>query len=103
MLGTILLILAGALFFAGIVYLMIPRAKKDKAWKTVINWILYIIIALDLGCGISFMYINMQVGHAKATSTAIFIFIGSAIVLAIILARLLGLFGGKKAVSGGAK
>ncbi len=101
--GTFLVFLAGAIILAGIMYLMVPHAKKDKMWKTILNWVLFIVICLDLAVGISFIYINMQIGHAKATSTAVFVFIGSAVVLAVIWARLMGFLGGKKEVTGGAQ
>jgi hypothetical protein len=41
--------------------------------------------------GISFVYINASFGHVTATSTAIFVFGGIAIVFGIILARVIGL------------
>lgn len=94
--GTFLVFLGGILFLAGIIFLMIPYAGKGKTWKTITNWVLYFIVFLDLSVGISFIYINSLVGHAKATSTALFLFIGSAIVFAIIWARLMGFLGGNR-------
>ncbi len=98
--STFLIFLAGIIFTLGIIYVMLPRAKSEKKWLTVINWILYVVICADLAVGLSFIYINTSFGHAKATSTAVFTFIGSAVVLMVILARLLGYFGGSKAKAG---
>lgn len=94
--STFLIFLAGALFLAGILYIR-PRAQKDKMWKTVLNWALYAIWYATTWMGISFVYINSSVGHVKATSTAIFLFLGISVILAVILARLLGFIPAKKA------
>ncbi|MCM1566118.1 MAG: dehalogenase [Dehalobacter sp.] len=93
--GTVLIFFAGILFLAGILFIK-PHAKKDVMWKTVLVWALYVIGSIVLWMGISFVYINAAVGHAKATSTAIFLFGGIAVVIAVILARLLGFIGTKK-------
>jgi len=93
--GTFLTFLAGVLFFFGILFIK-PRAKKDLMWKTVLNWSLYVIWYAITWMGISFIYINASVGHVKATSTAIFLFLGISVVLAVVLARLLGFIGMKK-------
>jgi len=93
--GTFLTFLAGVLFFSGILFIK-PRAKKDLMWKTVLNWSLYVIWYAITWMGISFIYINASVGHVKATSTAIFLFLGISVVLAVVLARLLGFIGMKK-------
>ncbi|WP_368294151.1 dehalogenase [Dehalobacter sp. TBBPA1] len=93
--GTFLVFLGGILFLAGIIFIK-PRAKKDQKWKTVLNWSLYVIWYLITVTGISFVYINSIVGHVKATSTAIFLFLGLSVVLAVVLARLLGFLGKQK-------
>ncbi|AFV03405.1 membrane docking protein [Dehalobacter sp. UNSWDHB] len=89
MMATFLIFLAGVLFLAGILFIK-PRAKREQMWKTVLNWGLYVIWYAITWMGISFIYINASVGHVKATSTAIFLFLGISVVLAIVLARLLG-------------
>lgn len=90
-----LIFLFGMIFLAGIL-LIKPRATKEVMWKTVLVWALYVVGSVALWMGVSFIYINASVGHAKATSTAIFLFGGIAIVIALILARLLGFIGVKK-------
>lgn len=90
--GTFLVFLAGILFLAGIFFIK-PRAKQDIKWKTVLNWALYVLWYAITGIGVSFIYINSKVGHVKATSTAIFLFIGLSVILAVILDRLLGFLG----------
>ncbi|RJE48534.1 MULTISPECIES: dehalogenase [unclassified Dehalobacter] len=96
--STFLIFLAGILFLAGGLFIK-PRAKQDKTWKTVIIWILYIIFFAVACMGISFVYINASVGHVKATSTAIFLFGGISLILAVVLARVLGFIGAKKKVN----
>lgn len=93
--GTLLIFIAGILFLAGILFIK-PYAKKELKWKTILNWSLYVIWYAITWIGISFVYINASVGHVKATSTAIFLFLGISAVLAVILARLLGFIGVKK-------
>ncbi|QGZ99917.1 MULTISPECIES: dehalogenase [Dehalobacter] len=93
--GTFLIFLAGVLFLAGILFIK-PRAKRDLMWKTVLNWALYVIWYAITWMGVSFVYINASVGHVKATSTAIFLFLGISVVLAVVQARLLGFIGVKK-------
>jgi drug/metabolite transporter (DMT)-like permease len=95
MMSTFLIFIAGMLFLAGIL-LIKPRAKREQRWKTVLNWSLYVVWYAITWVGISFIYINCSVGHVKATSTAIFLFLGISLVLAIALARLLGFIGVKK-------
>lgn len=90
--GTFLVFLAGVLFLAGLLFIK-PRANTDKKWKTILNWVLYVAWYAITWMGISFIYINASVGHVKATSTAIFLFLGISVVLAVVLARLLGFFG----------
>lgn len=97
--GTILVFLSGIVFLAGIM-LIKPRVKKDQSWKTVLNWALYILWFAITGMGISFIYINSSVGHVKATSTAIFLFLGLSVVLAVVLARLLGFIGEQRKNTG---
>lgn len=94
--GTVLVFICGMLFMAGISYIMIPRAKSNNKVLTVVNWILYVLICADLAMGASFCYINSSFGHEKATSTAIFLFFGTAIVMIVIWARTMGFIGGKK-------
>jgi drug/metabolite transporter (DMT)-like permease len=93
--GTFLVFLAGIIFLAGVLFIK-PRAKQEQMWKTVVNWVLYLTWFAITSTGISFVYINSSVGHVKATSTAIFLFLGLSVVLAVILARLLGFIGVKK-------
>lgn len=88
--GTFLVFLAGILFLAGIIFLK-KRAKQDSNWKTALIWVLYVLWYAIAGLGVSFIYINSRVGHIKATSTAIFLFLGLAVVLAVIIARITGL------------
>jgi len=93
--GTFLVFLAGILFLAGGLFLK-TRAKHELKWRTILNWTLYVVWYAITWMGISFIYINASVGHVKATSTAIFLFLGISVVLAVILARLLGYIGVKK-------
>lgn len=93
--STFLVFAAGMLFFAGIIYIMLPRAKSGKTWLTVLNWVLYVVFFFDFCVGVSFVYLNSGFGHVKATSAATFLFIGSSIVIGLVLARLLGLLGFK--------
>jgi len=93
--SAFLIFLAGALFLGGILFIK-PRAKKDKVWKAVLNWTLYVAWYAFTWMGFSFVYINSSVGHVKATSTAVFLFLGVSVVLAFVLARLLGFIGAKK-------
>ncbi|EQB21229.1 membrane docking protein [Dehalobacter sp. UNSWDHB] len=93
--SIVLIFLFGILFLAGILCIK-PRATKDVMWKTVLVWALYGVGNTVLWMGVSFVYINTSVGHAKATSTAIFLFGGIAVVVAVILARMLGFIGNKK-------
>lgn len=97
--GTFLIFVAGMLFLAGLLFIR-PRVKQDKAWKTAVNWVLYVLWFAITAMGVSFIFINSRVGHVKATSTAIFLFLGLSAVLAVILARLLGFIGRKKAEGG---
>lgn len=94
--GTFLVFVAGILFLAGILFIR-PRARQEIVWKTVLNWSLYVFWYAITWIGISFIYINSRVGHVKATSTAIFLFLGISVVLAVVLARCLGFIGAKKA------
>lgn len=93
--GTFLTFLAGVLFLAAIIFIR-PRAKHELMWKTVLNWALFVVWYAITWTGISFIYINASVGHVKATSTAIFVFLGISVVLGFILARLLGVINMKK-------
>lgn len=93
--STFLVFLAGIIFLAGVLFIK-PRAKQEQMWKTVLNWVLYVSWFAITSIGISFVYINSSVGHVKATSTAIFLFLGISVVLAVVLARLLGFIGVKK-------
>ncbi|RJE48501.1 dehalogenase [Dehalobacter sp. MCB1] len=93
--STFLIFLAGILFLAGVLFIR-PRAKQDKTWKSVVIWTLYVIFFVVACIGVSFVYINASVGHVKATSTAIFLFGGISLVLAVVLARVLGFIGTKK-------
>ncbi|HHV65157.1 MAG TPA: dehalogenase [Peptococcaceae bacterium] len=93
--GTFLVFLAGMLFMAAIFFIK-PRAKQKEIWKTVLNWVLFVVWYAITWMGISFIYINASVGHVKATSTAIFLFLGISVVLGFILARLLGFIKVKK-------
>ncbi|TCX53464.1 dehalogenase [Dehalobacter sp. 14DCB1] len=95
--STFLIFSAGILFLAGVLFIK-PRAKQDKTWKTVIIWTLYVIFFVIACMGVSFVYINASVGHVKATSTAVFLFGGISLILAVVLARVLGFIGAKKKV-----
>lgn len=95
--STFLIFLAGVLFLAGILFIK-PRATQNKTWQTVLVWALFVVWYFITWIGISFVYINASVGHVKATSTAIFLFGGISVVLAIILARILGFITMKKKV-----
>ncbi|ACL18776.1 hypothetical protein Dhaf_0712 [Desulfitobacterium hafniense DCB-2] len=97
--GTFLVFLSGIVFLAGIMFIK-PRVKQDRNWKTVLNWALYVLWFAITGMGISFIYINSSVGHVKATSTAIFLFLGLSVVLAVVLARLLGFIGEQRKNTG---
>lgn len=88
--------LAGTLFMAGALWIK-PRTQSKKTWLKVINWALYVGWYAITWVGISFIYINASVGHVKATSTAIFLFLGLSILLGVIEARLLGFIGLGKA------
>ncbi len=96
--STFLIFLAGILFLAGVLFIK-PRARQNKTWKTVAVWALYVIFFLIAATGASFVYINASVGHTKATSTAIFLFGGISLVLAVVLARILGFINTKKNAS----
>ncbi len=93
--GTFLVFLFGILFLAGIIFIK-PRAMQKQLWRTILNWALYILWFAITGTGVSFIYINSSVGHVKATSTAIFLFLGLSVIFAFILARLLGFIRGQK-------
>jgi hypothetical protein len=85
-----LLIFLGGIVFLALVLLIKDRAMKGPTWKKILNWVLFAGFIFVTYTGISFIYINASVGHVKATSTAVFVFLGTALVLAIILMRLLG-------------
>jgi FtsH-binding integral membrane protein len=87
--------MAGMVFLAGIFFIS-PRIKQESKRRMILNWSLYVVWYAITWIGISFIYINASVGHVKATSTAIFLFLGISVVLAVVLARLLGLIGVKK-------
>lgn len=93
--STLLIFLGGVLFLAGVLFIK-PRVKKGKKWKTIMVWTAFVIWFAITCMGISFVYINASVGHVKATSTAIFLFGGISVVLAVVLARVLGFIGVKK-------
>ncbi|MGI1659251.1 MAG: dehalogenase [Desulfitobacterium sp.] len=88
--STLLIFIAGMLFLAGILFVK-PKIRMDKVWKNVLIWALYGFWFFMTCIGVSFVYLNAGVGHVKATSTAIFLFGGISVVLAIILARILGI------------
>ncbi|MCG1025898.1 MULTISPECIES: hypothetical protein [Dehalobacter] len=96
--STLLIFLAGILFLAGVLFVK-PRAKQNKTWQTVTVWVTFVIWFFITCIGVSFVYINASVGHVKATSTAIFLFGGISVVLAVVLARVLGFIGMKKKVT----
>ncbi|MPN13975.1 hypothetical protein SDC9_161301 [bioreactor metagenome] len=93
--STFLIFLAGVLFLAAILFIK-PHVKQEKKWQNVLIWVLYVVWFLITCMGVSFVYINAGVGHVKASSTAIFVFGGISVILAIVLARILGFIGGKK-------
>lgn len=90
--STLLIFAAGVLFLAGILFIK-RYFKQELKWRTILNWSLYVIWYAITWTGVSFIYINASVGHVKATSTAVFVFLGISVVLAVILVRLLGLIG----------
>lgn len=96
--GTFLVFIAGVLFLAAILFIK-PRAQKAELWKTVLNWTLFVLWYGITWMGISYIYLNAKAGHVKATSTAVFVFLGISVVLGFILARLLGFINLKKTES----
>ncbi|MDR1603292.1 MAG: dehalogenase [Gracilibacteraceae bacterium] len=97
--SVVLIFLSGAIFIAAVLF--IHKRLQKQAGKTsgkVLTWVLFGLLYLAAATGISFCYINASVGHVKATSTAIFLFGGVAIVLAVVLARMLGFIGAGKSV-----
>ncbi|MDR0434345.1 MAG: dehalogenase [Gracilibacteraceae bacterium] len=98
--SVVLIFLAGAVFIAAALAIR-KRLQARKTGAKILAWILFALLYLAAAVGFSFCYINMSVGHVKATSTAVFLFGGVAVVLAVVLARVLGFIGGagKPAVS----
>lgn len=95
MFNVFLIFLAGILFI-GAIYFLKPRMQKEKMWFTVLNWVLFVSWYFITWTGISFIIINASVGHVKATSTGIFLFLGLSVILAVILARITGFIGKSK-------
>jgi uncharacterized membrane protein len=91
-LSTFLVFFSGAIFL-GLIIVIKNKAMQGPIWRRVVNWLLYALWFGMTMIGISFIYINSSVGHVKATSTAIFVFLGISVVLAVVLARVLGYFG----------
>ncbi|MDR1603362.1 MAG: dehalogenase [Gracilibacteraceae bacterium] len=98
--SSALIFAAGILFLAGVLGLK-SRANSGALWRKIVNWLLYALWFGITMMGVSFIYINASVGHVKATSTAVFVFLGASVVLALILARVLGFLSGKKPVGAG--
>ncbi|MDR1320173.1 MAG: dehalogenase [Gracilibacteraceae bacterium] len=98
--GVFLMFIAGMIFLAGVLFVR-PKVKTKTAAQNAAVWILYVLWYGITLIGVSFVYINAGVGHVKATSTAIFLFLGLSIVLAVILARVLGLLGVRKTPGSG--
>jgi hypothetical protein len=96
--STFLIFLAGILFLAAVLFVK-PRAKREKIWQIVLIWALFVVWFIIVCMGVSFVYINASVGHVKASSTAVFLFGGISLVLAVVLARILGFIGVKKKVN----
>ncbi len=95
MLDVVLTFVAGFLFLFGI-YTLKPYANREDKKTAILNWFLYGLWYCTTLLGVSFIVINARIGHVKATSTGIFLFFGLSIVIAVILARLLGLLGKQK-------
>lgn len=94
--SILLLFLAGIIFLAGILFIK-PHVRRAVRWQNVLIWAGYVSWFGITAMGISFVYLNAGVGHVKATSTAIFLFGGLSVILAIVMARVLGFLGsGKK-------
>jgi FtsH-binding integral membrane protein len=93
--GVFLMFIAGIIFLAGILFVR-SKIRPTKTAQKAAAWVLYILWYSITLLGVSFIYINAGVGHVKATSTAIFLFLGLSVVLAVILARVLGLLGARK-------
>lgn len=87
-----LIFCAGAAFLAGILALK-PLIKMKNRKMAVLQWALYGLWYFATCLGISFVVLNSRVGHVKATSTAIFLFLGLSAILVVILARTLGVLG----------
>jgi FtsH-binding integral membrane protein len=98
--STILIFAAGILFLAGVLWLK-SRANSGVLWRKIVNWAVYALWFGITMMGVSFIYINTSVGHVKATSTAVFVFLGASVVLVLILARLLGFLSAKNTASAG--
>jgi hypothetical protein len=90
--SVVLIFLSGVIFLAAVLAIR-KRLQSGKAGNKPLAWVLFGLLYLAAAVGISFCYINAAVGHVKATSTAIFLFGGIAVVLAVILARVLGFIG----------
>jgi uncharacterized membrane protein len=96
--SELLIFLAGVVFLAAVLALR-KRLQSGKTGNKILAWVLFGLLYLAAAVGFSFCYINASVGHVKATSTAIFVFGGIAVVLAVILARVLGFIGAPGKVS----
>jgi drug/metabolite transporter (DMT)-like permease len=90
--SVFLIFCSGVICLAGIL-LIKNRALQGPAWKIAVNWVLYFLWFGITMMGCSFIFINSGVGHVKATSTAIFLFLGLSVILAVALLRLLGFLG----------
>ena len=95
MLDVSLTFIAGFLFLLGI-YTLKPYVNCEGKNMAALNWLLYVLWYCITWVGISFVVMNARVGHVKATSTGIFLFFGLSIILAVVLARLVGFMGKKK-------
>lgn len=93
--STIIVFLVGIAFLVCILFLR-PRIQKQKTWQKVVSWILFVLWYAVTCAGISFVFINASIGHAKATSTAVFIFGGVSVILLVVLARVVGIIRGPK-------
>jgi hypothetical protein len=91
--SVVLVFLFGVIFLAAVLAIR-KRLQGGKTARQALVWILFALLYLAAATGFSFCYINASVGHVKATSTAIFLFGGVTVVLAVILARMLGFIGG---------
>lgn len=92
----ILLLCTAVLFTVGIFKVMLPKIKGQATWKKIVNWVLYCLFFIIAPAGISFVQINSEFGHETAAGFGTFLFLGMAVVIAVIWARTMNIIGTKK-------